>query len=121
MKNLFLILMCIVLLGCEEELETMKPYVIEITTFKYKESINATDFWKEDAKIQANYTSKQSGYIVRESGYSEESKKVLVMVKWRTNQDADASMNKFMNDTSVVKYANMIDASSMKMTRYNVE
>lgn len=98
----------------------MKPYVIEITTFRYKETIKAADFWKEDAKIQTNYTSKQSGFILRESGYSDQSKEVLIMVKWKTNEDADASMNKFMKDTSVVKYANMIDASSMKMTRYNV-
>nr|WP_321236750.1 hypothetical protein [uncultured Psychroserpens sp.] len=98
----------------------MKPYVIEVTTFKYLESVDANDFWKEDAKIQANYTSKQQGYIHRESGYSDETNEVLVIVKWETKEDADNSMNKFMKDTSVVKFVNMIDISTMKMTHYTV-
>ncbi|RNC88246.1 MAG: hypothetical protein ED556_03415 [Winogradskyella sp.] len=99
----------------------MKPYVIEITTFKYKATVNAHNFWKEDAKIQDIYTSKQPGYISRESGYSEETNEVLVVVKWETMTDADASMKKFMSDASVVDFANMINASTLKMARYNVK
>nr|WP_299382948.1 hypothetical protein [Allomuricauda sp.] len=97
----------------------MESYVIEIVTFRYKPNIKPQDFWKEDARIQENYTSKQPGFISRESAYSEDSKEVLVVVRWRTIEDADTSMQKFMKDRSVSTFSNMIDAKTMKMIRYN--
>ena len=121
MKYLAILFTCFALLSSTTKDKKMKPYVIEITTFKFKESVNADDFWKEDATITATYTSKQPGYISRESGYNSEKNEVVVVVKWKTMTDAETSMNKFMTDTSVTKYANMIDGSSMKMTRYNVD
>ena len=99
----------------------MKPYVIEVVTFKYKNTVRADDFWAEDAKIEVNYTSKQPGFISRESGYSENDHEVLVIVRWKSMADADASMKKFMSDSSVKGFANMIDASTMKMVRYEVK
>lgn len=99
----------------------MESYVIEVTSFKYKTSVDAYDFWKEDAKIQDIYTSKQPGYISRESGYSKDSNEVVVVVRWKTMSDAEASMNKFMSDASVTTFANMIDGPTMKMARYDVK
>ncbi|WP_299112161.1 hypothetical protein [uncultured Winogradskyella sp.] len=121
MKKLVLILLAIVATGCNQNSETTESYVIEVTTFKYKASVNAGDFWKEDAKIKDIYTSKQPGYISRESGYSKGTNEVVVVVKWKTMADAEASMNKFMSDTSVVTYVNMIAAPTMKMERYAVK
>ena len=95
------------------------PYVIEITTFNYKSDVNAETFWMRDAEIQADYTSKQPGFLKRESGVSEEGE-VIVVVYWKTQADASASMEKFMQDASVADYAGMIDGSTMKMTRYMV-
>lgn len=98
----------------------MNTYVIEVTTYKIKSSVTTEDYWVEDAKIDANYTSKQPGYISRESAYNEDTKDYLVIAKWKTMADADASMNKFMNDSSVADFVNMIDGNTMKMTRYSV-
>ena len=99
----------------------MNPYVIEVVTFKYNTTVNTDDFWKEDAKIETGYTSKQPGFISRESGYSKNEGEVLVVVRWKTQADAEASMKKFMNDESVKDFANMIDAPTMKMERYEVK
>lgn len=99
----------------------MKPYVIEVTTFSYKSTVEANNFWIEDAKVETNFTSQQSGFISRESGYSEEGNKVVVLVRWKTQADADASMKKFMEDLSVKDYADMIDGGSMEMSRYDVK
>lgn len=120
MRSLVLILITVSLLGCQQKEKSMKNYVIEVTTFKYKQNVNAEEFWKEDAKIQDIYTSKQPGYISRESGYADNGE-ILVLVKWESNADADASMKKFMEDQSVMTYANMIDGLTMKMNRYLVE
>ena len=99
----------------------MNPYVIEVVTFKYKSTVNDDVFWKEDAKIQTDYTSKQPGFISRESGSSNENKEVLVIVRWKTEADADASMKNFMKDRSVVEFVNMIEANTMKMKRYAIQ
>ncbi len=121
MKKLALIFFGIVMMSCNQNLEPMESYVIEVTTFKYKASVSAEKFWEEDAKVQEIYTSKQPGYISRESAYSIESNEVVVVVRWQTMTDAEASMSKFMNDASVATFANMIDGPTMKMARYSVK
>lgn len=122
MKNLIIItVLSFVALSCSQNQTVMKPYVIEVTTFKFKESVDANKFWTRDAEIDADYTSQQSGYISRESGYSEGDLEVVVLVRWKTRADADASMKKFMSDQSVHDYANMIDGPTMKMTRYDIK
>lgn len=69
MKQLFLILITAIFFSCQQNIQKMeKPYVVEITTFKYKPEVKAEDYWKEDALVEAQYTSKQSGFISRESG-----------------------------------------------------
>jgi len=119
MKKILFILLCVGFINCNQNSETMTSYVIEITTFKYKPSVDIDEFWREDAKIQDIYTSKQPGYISRESAYSKDTNEVLVVVKWRTQADAEASMKKFMGDDSVKTYTNMIDGTTMKMMRYS--
>ncbi len=121
MKKLVLILLVIITASCNQNSEPMESYVIEVTTFKYKTSVNAEGFWKEDAKIQDIYTSKQPGYISRESGYSEDTNEVVVVVRWKTMADAETSMAKFMGDDSVAAFVNMIDEPTMKMARYDVK
>jgi len=98
-----------------------KPYVIEVTTFKYKTEVDPAIFWAEDSKVNEIFTSLQPGYISRESGYSERANEVVVIVRWASSADADASMQKFMGDETVMTYAEMIDAPSMKMVRYNIK
>ena len=99
----------------------MKSYVIEVTTFNYKSTVKADQFWEEDANVEAIFTSKQAGFISRESGFSENDSEVVVIVRWKTQADANASMEKFMADESVKDYAEMIDSASMKMSRYGVK
>ena len=101
--------------------ELMKPYVIEITSFKYNTEVEPETFWARDAKIEADYTELQPGYISRESGYSKSTDEVVVVVRWKTLEDAEASMKKFMSDKSVRDYAKMIDGPTMKMSRYQVK
>ena len=99
----------------------MDSYIIEITTFKLQNEVDMEAFWSGDIKIEANYTSKQPGYISRESAYNDTTSEVLVVVKWKNNEAAKTSMGKFMTDTSVSSYVSMIDGSTMKMNRYQVK
>lgn len=108
-------------MSCSQQQKDMKSYVLEITTFQYNTNVNADKFWTRDAQIEEDYTKLQPGFISRESGYSESGNEVVVVVRWKTQVDADASMKKFMEDTSVADYAEMINGTTMKMTRYNVK
>ena len=118
MKKIAIILMILLQFGCSNSDMIEGSYVIEVTTFKYNSDVNPDQFWEEDAKIEATYTSVQPGYISRESGYSAGTDEVVVVVRWKTMKDAEASMKKFMGDASVMTYANMINGNSMKMNRY---
>lgn len=107
--------------GCSHNKKHVKTYVIEVTTFAYNTDVTPDVFWARDKEIEADYTSQQPGFISRESGYSESKEEVVVIVRWKTQADADASMKKFMEDSSVADYAAMINGETMKMARYNVE
>ena len=106
----------VLLFGCAES----KPVVLEVTTFKIRTTASASAFQKLDAEVESNFTSKQPGFIKRQSGINDQGEYV-VLVYWNTSIDADASMQKFMGDASVAKYASMIEGSTMKMARYTVE
>lgn len=97
-----------------------KPqYVLEVTTFHIKTTANAQVFSELDAQVETNFTSKQPGFIKRQSAVDENGN-YLVIVYWETAADAQASMDTFMADTSVADYASMIEGSSMKMNRYTI-
>lgn len=93
--------------------------VMEVTTFKINSNTNPMDFAKRDAQVESDFTSKQSGFIKRQSGVDYEGNYVVV-VYWNSTADANASMKKFMGDASVADYAQMIDAVTMKMSRYTM-
>lgn len=121
MKQLLLILVCMMAIQTNAQSDMKESYVIEVTTFQFKKEVTPEVFWAADKAVEANYTAQQPGYISRESGYAKDQNEVLVLVKWKTMEDAEASMKKFMADGSVKDYAMMIDGSTMKMMRYIVE
>ncbi|MEL6304332.1 MAG: hypothetical protein AAFQ20_06025 [Bacteroidota bacterium] len=121
MKQLLFILICMMAIQTNAQSDMKESYVIEVTTFQFKGDVTAEAFWAADKAVESNYTAQQPGYISRESGYAEDQNEVLVLVKWKTMEDAEASMKKFMADSSVKDYAMMIDGSTMKMMRYLVE
>jgi len=105
--------------SCKNEEKMKDSSVLEVTTFSIKTTANSQTFNKLDAKVQNDFTSKQPGFIRRESGVNENGV-YTVIVYWKTLADAKASMGKFMSDASVADYASMIEGPSMKMNRYNI-
>ena len=93
--------------------------IMEVTTFNINSNVNAMTFAKRDAQVESDFTSKQPGFITRQSGLDDKGNYVVV-VYWKSIANADASMNKFMSDASVADYAQMIDAPTMKMSRYTM-
>lgn len=128
MKLLFKQICCIAILlqlmsctGTSNSESTMKEKVIlEVTTFNINSDVDALDFATRDAKVESDFTSKQPGFVKRQSGVDDNGN-YLVAVYWKSIADADNSMNKFMKDASVADYGKMINASTMKMSRYSMD
>lgn len=94
--------------------------IMEVTTFNINADADPMAFAKRDAQVERDFTSKQKGFIKRQSGVDDKGNYVVV-VCWKSVADADASMSKFMGDALVADYAKMIDATSMKMSRYRMD
>ena len=94
--------------------------IMEVTSFSINSTADPMAFAKRDAEVENDFTSKQPGFIKRQSGIDDKGNYVVV-VFWKSLSDADASMKKFMGDASVADYAKMIDGPSMKMSRYKMD
>lgn len=94
--------------------------IMEITTFSINDEVKPVSFAKRDAQIESDFTSKQPGFIKRQSGL-DDSGNYVVIVYWESLANANASMSKFMEDKAVADYAQMIKASTMKMARYTMD
>ena len=101
------------LAGCTQD-QTQTNAVLEVTTFNLKTTASSSVFNELDATIEATFTSKQPGFLHRQSGVTEQGN-YTVLVYWESAESADASMQKFMSDASVADYASMIEGASMKM------
>lgn len=118
--NLILIaIVAIFTSSCKNEKKNENT-VLEVTTFSLKTTANKINFYTLDAKVEDDFTSKQPGFIRRESGVNEKGE-FTVIVYWKTIANADASMKKFMSDSSVSEYVGMIDSNTMKMNRYSIQ
>lgn len=98
-------------------LKDLKPYVIELATFKEKSHLKRDTFEKRDQQVEADYISRQNGYITRRIGIAENGER-LMMIFWKTMADADAGMKEFLKDQSVADYSKMIDWKTVEMKRF---
>ncbi|KVX01184.1 hypothetical protein [Shewanella frigidimarina] len=91
--------------------------VIEIATFNLKEGVTYQQFAPLDKAVEVEHVTKQAGFLSRETAKGTDGE-WLVIVHWDTLQNADASMNSFMNAKAASQFMAHVDASTMKMKRY---
>ena len=117
--KLTLVLMTLSLSHCAKTKETSKESktIMEVTTFNINDDVDPITFKTRDQLIEKDFTSKQPGFIKRQSAIDENGAYVVI-VYWENIANAEASMSKFMSDKSVADYAKMINGSTMKMERY---
>ncbi|WP_299289871.1 hypothetical protein [uncultured Mucilaginibacter sp.] len=98
-------------------LKDQKPYVIELATFKEKRQVVRDTFEKRDQQVEAEYISRQTGYITRRIGVAPDGER-LMMIYWKTLTDADNGMKEFLKEQSVADYAKMIDWPTVDLKRF---
>ena len=118
--KLTLVFMTALLSYCTNGKPDTNQIIMEVTTFKINAGVNPGDFKARDLQVENDFTSKQPGFMKRQSGVNEKGEYVVI-VFWDKASNADASMKKFMGDNSVADYAKMIDATTMKMSRYTMD
>lgn len=92
----------------------MNNQVIEITYFKPKSTISQEIFGATNIRVGEEYAAKQKGFISRETGVDADGTWVIV-VHWKSLEDAEASMKKWSNEKSVDDFKEMIDPASFAM------
>lgn len=91
--------------------------VIEVVTLKIKPGISASEFQKIDRAVEEQHVSRQPGFIARESAAGKAGS-WLVIVRWKSVADAQASMNSFGRAPAAKKFMDSIVPDTMTMTRY---
>ena len=92
--------------------------VVEIATFDFADGVTADAFAPVDARVEAEHVSQQPGFISRETGATETG--WIAIVYWKSAADAQASMDSFADAPAAAEFMGMMDASTMAMTRYNL-
>lgn len=91
--------------------------VVEVVTFKLKPGVTAEEFRPLDQEVERQYAMKQPGFVSREAAAGDKGE-WLVIVHWRSAQDADASMAGFASAPAAAPFMSKIDSSSFSMKRY---
>ena len=92
--------------------------VIEIVTFDLKDGVAASEFSSIDEAVKIEHVSRQPGFISRESAAGAD-REWLVIVHWRSEEAANASMESFSTAPTTEKFMAMIEPSTMVMKRFN--
>lgn len=69
-KVIMLIVVTVITMSCENQ-KRIDSSILEVTTFSLKTTANKNIFNVLDSKVEENFTSKQPGFIRRQSGVSE--------------------------------------------------
>ena len=93
--------------------------IIEIARFKLAAGVDEQTSLRENEQVEREYIPKQPGFISREAARADDGE-WLVIVHWQTEQDADASMNKFMGDPNSQGFVAALDSSTVSMKRYSI-
>ncbi len=93
-----------------------KP-VIEVVTLALRSGVSYAEFAPVDKTVGSEHVARHPGFISRESAAGE-SGEWLVIVRWRSVTDADASMASLSSAPAAAKFMSLIDPATMVMKRY---
>ena len=98
--------------------ETLEQSIIvEVATFTLKEGVTPDEFYAVDQAVETQHVSQQPGFISRESAVSDDNE-WLVIVHWRSIEDAEASMASFSSAPATAEFMSKLEVDTMVMKRY---
>ncbi|MGY9047431.1 hypothetical protein P775_02880 [Puniceibacterium antarcticum] len=93
---------------------------IEIVTFRLAEGVTEEAFIAETKTMEREFLGKLQGFIDRDTGKSADGGWIVVL-HWASAEDAQASMNKFVDAPGTKAFTACLDMSTFQMVRYTLE
>ena len=93
---------------------------IEIVTFRLRDGVTEDKFLEETKKMEREFLGKLSGFLDRDTGRSADGGWVVVL-HWESAEDAQSSMNKFVDASDTKAFTATIDMDTFVMKRYELE
>lgn len=93
---------------------------IEIVTFDLAPGVSDETFIAETKTMEREFLGKLPGFVDRDTGKSAEGGWIVVL-HWASAEDAQSSMNKFVEAPGTKAFTATIDMSTFKMVRYTLE
>jgi hypothetical protein len=90
---------------------------IEIVTFRLKDGVTQEAFVKETIEMETSFLGKLKGFIDRDTGVSNNGDWVVVL-HWESAEDAEASMEKFVDAPGAQSFTALIDMDTFEMKRF---
>ncbi|MEM8599068.1 MAG: hypothetical protein AAGF99_04030 [Bacteroidota bacterium] len=92
--------------------------VIEVATFLLKPGVTPAAFHPYDQAVEAQHVSQQPGFLARTSAATGEGE-WLVVVHWRSVEDAEASMASFAEAPAAAEFMAHLQPETMQMKHYS--
>lgn len=92
----------------------------EIVTFRLKPETEEAVYIEETKKLEREFLGKLPGFIDRETGVSEDGEWTVVL-HWRSAEDAQASINKFVESEGTKSFTELIDMDTFEMKRFEMK
>lgn len=92
---------------------------VEIVTFHLQDGVSREAFVAETATMERDFLGKLKGFTDRDTGISEDGE-VVVVLHWESAEDAQASINKFVDAEGTKAFTAMIDMSTFVMRRFEL-
>jgi len=93
---------------------------IEIVTFRLIDGVTEKDFVEETTSMERGFLGKLQGFMDRDTGLDDDGN-CLVVLHWESAEDAQASMDKFVDAPETKPFTSMIDMGTFQMKRYTLE
>lgn len=93
---------------------------IEIVTFRLAPGVTDDQFIAETKTMEREFLGKLPGFLDRDTGKSADGGWIVVL-HWQSAEDAQSSMNKFVEAPGTKAFTATIDMSTFQMVRYTLE
>ena len=91
----------------------------EIVTFRIKDGVSHKSFVEETMEMERNFLGKLKGLADRDTGITEDGE-VAVVLHWESAEDAQSSIDKFVNAEGTKAFTDMIRMETFVMRRFQL-
>ena len=91
----------------------------EIVTFRLKEGVSQQGFVEETMTMERDFLGKLKGFVDRDTGITDDGE-VAVVLHWQSAEDAQSSIDKFVNAEGTKAFTAMIQMETFKMRRFTL-